>query len=90
MDNILITTSNDQCHHHKIAHQVLYRLKEHDLYLKPEKCTFEVEEVEYLGVIIGHGMIHMDLVKTQGVVTWETPKNLTKAQGFVGFLNFYR
>ncbi len=32
----------------------------------------------------------MDPVKTQGVQTWEAPTNLTKARGFVGFLNFYR
>jgi len=89
MDDILIATSANQHHHHEIIHQILYRLKEHDLYLKPEKCTFEVLEVEYLGVIIGHGKIRMDLIKTQGVVTWEAPKNLTEVRGFIGFLNFY-
>ncbi len=67
MDNILIATIHNTFHHCKIVHQVLYCLKEHNLYLKPEKCTFETLEVEYLGVIIGHGKIHMDLVKTQGV-----------------------
>src|SRR6266702_2511700 len=75
---------------YEIAHQVLYRLEEHDLYLKPEKCSFETLEVEYLGVIIGHGKIHMDPVKTQGVQTWEAPTNLMETWGFVGFLNFYR
>ncbi len=89
MDDILIATIENQQHHHKIVHQVLYQLEEHDLYLKPEKCTFEVNEVEYLGVIIGYGRIHMDPIKTQGVATWEAPINLTKARGFVGFLNFY-
>jgi len=78
MDDILITTINDQHCHHEIVHQVLYQLKEHDLYLKPEKCTFKTDEVEYLGVIIGHGKICMDPVKTQGVVMWEAPKNLTE------------
>ncbi len=90
MDDILITTIHDLTHHQELIHQVLYRLEEHDLYLKPEKCTFEALEVEYLGVIIGHGTIRMDPVKTQGVRTWEAPTNLTEAQGFVGFLNFYR
>ena len=89
MDDILIATPNNQHHHCEIVHQVLYRLEEHDLYLKPEKCSFETPEVEYLRVIIGYGKIHMDPVKTQGVKTWEALKNLTKAQGFVGFLNFY-
>ncbi len=90
MDDILIATINDNTHHREIVHQVLYRLEEHDLYLKPEKCSFETPEVEYLGVIIGHGKIRMDPVKTQGVRTWEAPTNHTEVQGFVGFLNFYR
>ncbi len=90
MDDILIATSSDLLHHHEIVHQVLYQLEEHDLYLKPEKCSFETQEVEYLGVIIGYGKIRMDPVKTQEVRTWEAPTNLMEAQGFVGFLNFYR
>jgi len=67
MDDILIATIHDTLHHREIVHQVLYHLEEHNLYLKPEKGTFKTLEVEYLGVIIGHGKICMDLVKTQGV-----------------------
>src|SRR6266702_3068618 len=78
MDDILIATTHNSTHHQEIVHQVLYRLEEHDLYLKPEKCTFETLEVEYLGVIIGYGKIRMDPVKTQGVRTWEAPMNLTE------------
>ncbi len=89
MDNILIATIDNPHHHCDIIHQVLYWLEEHDLYLKPEKCTFKTLEVEYIRVIIGYGKICMDLVKTQGVKTWEAPKNLTEARGFMGFLNFY-
>jgi len=79
MDDILIAMNLNQPHHQSVVHQVLYRLKEHDLYLKPEKYTFEVLEVEYLGVIIGGGKICMDPIKTQGVVTWIAPTNLTEA-----------
>jgi len=72
------------------VHQVLTKLEEHDLYLKPEKCVFEVPEVEYLGLIIGHGRIRMDPVKVAGVEGWKLLKNLTELQGFTGFINFYR
>ena len=57
MDDILITTPSDLNHHQQLVHQVLTRLEEHDLYLKPEKCIFKALEVEYLGLIIGHGKI---------------------------------
>jgi len=41
-------------------------LEEHDLYLKPEKCAFEQEEIDYLGVIVGKGTLKMD-PKIKGV-----------------------
>ncbi len=67
MDDILIATPSDLSHHRRLVHQVLTRLEEHDLYLKPEKCTFEAPEVEYLGLIIRHGRIRMDPIKVVGV-----------------------
>ncbi len=87
MDDILIATPNDLPHHRRLVHQVLTKLEEHDLYLK---CVFEVPEVEYLGLIIGHGRIRMDLVKVAGVDRWKPPKNLMELRGFTGFINFYR
>ncbi len=57
MDDILIATPDNLPHHRHLVHQVLMKLEEHDLYLKPEKCVFKVPEVEYLGLIIGYGRI---------------------------------
>ena len=90
MDDILIATPDNLRTHRQLVHQVLDRLDEHDLYLKPEKCVFEVREVEYLGLIIGHGQVKMNPVKVQGVREWPTPTNLKEVRGFLGFCNFYR
>ena len=38
-------------------------MKELDLYLKLEKCSFNVSEVEYLGMIVKPGSLAMDPVK---------------------------
>ncbi len=90
MDDILIVTSHNTPHHRQLVHQVLEKLEEHDLFLKPEKCTFEVPEIEYLGLVIGGGRVRMDRVKVQGVDGWKRPKNLTELRGWMGFINFYR
>jgi hypothetical protein len=37
------------------------------LYLWPEKCKFKKTQIEYLGVIISHNKVEMDLVKIAGV-----------------------
>ncbi len=71
MDDILIATPSNAPHHRQLIHQVLDKLEEHDLFLKPEKCTFEVPEVEYLGLVIGGGKVRMDRVKVQGVDSWQ-------------------
>src|SRR3979490_1370106 len=38
--------------HRSTVKRVLALLQEHDLYLKPEKCEFEKEKVEYLGLVV--------------------------------------
>ena len=47
--------------------RVLQQLKEHNLYLKPEKCKFEQTEVEFLGTIISENTIRMDQIKLAGI-----------------------
>ena len=53
--------------------RVLQRLKEHNLYLKPEKCKFEQTEVEFLGMIISENTIRMDPIKLAGIQDWPSP-----------------
>ena len=61
---------------------MLRRLEGNDLFLKPEKCEFEKDSVEYLGLIIKRGELHMDPVKTAAITTWPTPKCKRDVQSF--------
>ena len=72
LDDILIFTK-DKAEHRRITKQVLQRLWENKLFLKVEKCEFEVLETEYLGVIISENSIRMDPVKIAGIAEWPTP-----------------
>jgi hypothetical protein len=63
-------------------------MREHTLYLRPEKCEFEKTKIEYLGVIISHNKVEMDPVKIAGVADWPTPSNKKEVQSFVGFVKF--
>jgi hypothetical protein len=71
------------------VNQVLKKLEEHDLYLKPEKCNFHIKEVEYLDVIIGQGQVKMDLTKVKGIADWPVPTSVKDVRSFLGFCNFY-
>jgi hypothetical protein len=89
LDDILIFTNSLE-EHHQITCLVLDCMREHKLYLRPEKCEFEKTKIEYLGVIISHNKVEMDPVKIAGVTDWPTPSNKKEVQSFVGFINFYR
>jgi hypothetical protein len=62
---------------------------DNDLYLKPKKCFFGLERVEYLGMIIEEGKISMDPTKLKGIRNWPEPKTIKQVQSFLGFGNFY-
>ena len=63
--------------HHTYVHRVLTKLEENDLYLKPEKCEFKKEEIEYLEVIVGRNHLKMSPKKLQGMADWPIPKTST-------------
>jgi hypothetical protein len=88
LDDILIFTGSLE-EYHRITCLVLDCMRKHKLYLRPEKCKFEKTKIEYLGVIIPHNKVEMDLVKITGVADWPTPSNKKEVQSFVSFINFY-
>ena len=59
------------------------------MYVKPEKCKWKVQEVGFLGVVIGLERIKMEREKMQGVLEWPTPKYIKDAQKFLGLANYY-
>ncbi|SJL18732.1 uncharacterized protein ARMOST_22332 [Armillaria ostoyae] len=89
LDDILIFSKTLE-EHRKITRRVLELLRKHKLFLKAEKCEFEVLETEYLGVIISEGSIRMDPVKLAGIAEWPVPTKKKELQSFLGFANFYR
>ena len=89
LDDILIFTLTME-EHRQTVKDVLKRLQELDLYLRPEKCEFEKEEVEYLELLIRKGEVCMDPAKVKAVTEWLAPKTLKEVRGFIGFANFYR
>ena len=89
MDDILIATKDDLQFHEKCIHRMLEKLKQHDLYLKPEKCAFEQHKIEFLGVILKDRTVQMDPVKVKGVADWSPPQNITDICSFPGFTGFY-
>jgi len=89
IDNILVATDMEE-RHDELVEEVLRRLEENNLFVKPEKCKWKVREVEFLEVIIGPKGVEMQKKKVEGVLNWPAPKNVKEVQKFLGLANYYR
>ena len=89
LDDILIFSDNAG-ELKQLTHWVLQMLLDLDLFLQPEKCSFNKTSIKYLGLIISEGKLCMDPVKLAAVKNWPKPKTVKDIQKFLGFCNFYR
>ncbi|KAK3508768.1 hypothetical protein QTP70_005354 [Hemibagrus guttatus] len=76
--------------HVRQVREVLARLQRHHLYVKLEKCEFHRATVTFLGYVISHQGVEMDVVKVRAVTEWPAPTTVRDLQRFLGFANFYR
>ena len=70
--------------------EVLRRLRDNDLFVKPEKCRFRVTEVDFLGMIVSCDGIKMDPEKVNAILKWPKLTNVKQVCAFLGLGNFYR
>uniref|UniRef100_A0A0W0FTM6 Putative reverse transcriptase-rnase h-integrase n=1 Tax=Moniliophthora roreri TaxID=221103 RepID=A0A0W0FTM6_MONRR len=77
MDDILIFSENPEDHQER-TERLMQRIQRHDLYLKPEKCEFDVKEVIFLGMVIRSGHIAMDPIKLVGIAEWEALRTVKR------------
>ena len=88
IDDVIVGIETEEGHDELVA-EVIRRLEENDLYVKPEKCQWKVKEVEFLGVVIGLKGIKMEKEKVKEVLEWLTPKYVKDVQKFLGLANYY-
>jgi len=75
MDDMLVGTE-DKRKHNEIVEEVLKRMEESNLYIKPEKCVWKVKEINFLGLVMGVEGIKMQKEKVAGVLEWPRPKTV--------------
>ena len=64
-------------------------MKDNNLFLKAERCTFGAKEIEFLGLIIGPDGTKMDPIKVDTMMSWPTPGHIKDVQAFLGLRNLY-
>ena len=73
LDDILIysSTLKENKEHVRL---VLKRLSAAGIHLKPEKCRFHVQQVDYLGLVITPNSLRMQEEKVATIRKWQDPK----------------
>jgi len=89
IDDILIF-SNTLEEHHKHVRLILERLRENHLYVKLEKCEFDVSEIDFVGHHLSGSGISMEKDKVDTTLNWPIPENTKHIQQFMGLCNYYR
>jgi len=85
LDDIMIYSITLKKHVQHVS-QVLECLEKRDLRLKPKKCEFHREEVDFLGFVVERHGIRMNLEKIKAVKEWSTPVDVKDIQAFIGFV----
>ena len=72
VDDVLVRTETEEGHN-KIVEEILKRLEENDLYVKPEKCMWKAKKIGFLGIVIRPNRIEMEEEKVERVLGWLVP-----------------
>lgn len=79
----ILIYSKSKNEHEKHLRTSLQLLRDHKLYAKFNKYEFWLWEVGALGHVISEKGISVDPTKTEAVVNWERPRNVTKVRSFI-------
>jgi hypothetical protein len=89
IDDILIYSKNKEEHAQHLW-IVLTRLREHQLYAKFSKCTFWLEEIQFLGHVLSAKGIAVDPSKVKDILEWKPPTTVHQVRSFLGLAGYYR
>ena len=89
IDNVIVRTEIEE-EHDDIIEEILRKMTENDLFIKQEKCMWQVREAGFLEVVIEPDKVKIEKEKVQKVVDWLVLRNMNNVQRFLGLENYYR
>ena len=89
VNDMLVGTETEEGHD-EIVEEVLRRLEENDLYVKPEKYIWKVRKIGFLDVVIGPSGIEIEKGKVDRVLSWPEPRSVKDIRKFLGLANYYK
>lgn len=87
-DDICVTGEDEESHL-KNLEAVLQRLKEAGLTVRPDKCRFLEDEIEYLGHVISKDGLKKSKKKVAAIENAGRPTTITQVRSFCGMVQYY-
>lgn len=89
LDDIVIYSRSREEH---LLHlkDVLERIKSAGLTLRPDKCFLAKRETQYLGFVLGHGVIRPQISKIEAIQSAGRPQTKKQVRSFLGLIGWYR
>ena len=89
LDNVIVFSKMKE-EHLKCLHIVLDCFQEHNLRLKPTKCEFLWDEINYLAHHVSKKGVQPSKENLKVVAEFTPPQTYTKIQAFLGLVGHYR
>ena len=89
LDDLLVVSRSIKEHVEHLG-KVFQKLEEANLKLKPQKCKFAQEKIEYLGHTLTTKGVCPNDGKVQAVIGFPRPQNIKEVKSFLGLVNYYR
>ncbi|KAK3561122.1 hypothetical protein QTP86_028295 [Hemibagrus guttatus] len=85
LQNDILIYSSSLTEHIQHVHTVLTHLKQHELYIKMEKCEFHRSTLSFQGYVLSPECMAMDQAKVKAITDWPEPTSVKELQWFRGF-----
>jgi hypothetical protein len=89
LDDIIVFGRNLQEQVQRLG-EVLEKLQNAGLKLKPSKCNFFQKSLVFLGHLVTSEGLTTDPEKVKALQEWPRPKNVKDVRAFLGFCSYYR
>ena len=88
IDDIIIFASNEEEMIERL-NTVLQRLQEHNVTVNPDKCSFGITQVEFVGHTVDRDGLHFSREKLDKVLMVELPKTGKQLKSFLGVCVYF-
>ena len=89
VDDVILHNDSWEHHLHTIE-EFLKRVKDANLTLRPSKCTFGAQKIDFLGHTLGQGLLEPQANKIQHIMNIQKPRDKKELRSYLGCIKYHR